>query len=201
MSYNLQEMTELDSSQKLSKKELALRRAVSLDNLISKGAHFSDSIERGAAEQLLKARKLRQKYAFKRMVELWEEQKPVDASIEYSYRQNDEGIFEVTLKDSPTSIFPVPNLSEYVIDHKCCETIVQSKAVKSLCAHRLTTMNQLFDMYCHMSWKREEELSEDDHSDFFSIAKVDTHIHLSAAFAPKDLLDYMRKVMSSLIWI
>ena len=40
-----------------------------------------------------------------------------------------------------------------------------------------------------MNGGEEEKQDNLDHADFFSIAKVDTHIHAAAAFSARDFLD------------
>ena len=198
MSYNLQEMLTADGDQKLkhSKSVDALSKAKALDKIFSASDHIPLDVERKAADKLLKARAIRAKYAFKRIREAWDPSGPlqVDDSVNYSYRINEWGIFEVIKEgDEANSLFPVPTLEEYVKDHNECESIVREKTVLSLASHRLKSMEQLYDMHVHQNWKSEETDNGIDNADFFSIAKVDTHIHLSAAFSPKDLLLYMQK--------
>ena len=41
----------------------------------------------------------------------------------------------------------------------------------------------------------ENKSNSADTRDFYSITKVDTHVHLTAAFAPKDLLSFIREKM------
>ena len=190
--------SEVDQTKlKESKSVDALVKAQALDKIFSASKHIPVGVERKAADQIMKARALRGKYAFKRLRDPWSPLGPleVDASVNYAYRVNDWGIFEVTKEgdEANTSLFPVPTLEEFVKDHHECERIAREKTVLSLSTYRLKTMEQLFDMHVHQNWKSEESDNGIDKADFFSIAKVDTHIHLSAAFSPKDLLSYMKK--------
>ena len=187
--------SEGDQRLKLSKSVDALSRAKALDKILSASDHIPEGVEKKAADKVLRARALRAKYAFTRMREPWDPSGPVqvDDSVNYTYRINDWGLFEVTKEgDEANSLFPVPKLEEFVKDHDECEKIVREKTVLSLATYRLKAMEQMFDMHVHQNWKAEESDNGIDNADFFSIAKVDTHIHLSAAFSPKDLLLYMQ---------
>jgi hypothetical protein len=138
-----------------------------------------------SAHELVRARKIRAKYAFKRLVEPWDAVIEPDLSTTYSVAMNEWGVFEVHVEGSDSqgserdqrathkSHFPVPSIAEFILDHKAVEHIVQDKLVKTLCAHRLKTMEHLFDMHFHMKWKKEEFATQvNDIADFFTVAKV-----------------------------
>jgi AMP deaminase len=177
---------------------------LSIDRLLTHTAVHPNDSDYDCARNILDARNLREKYAEKVSKESEE--------VPMHYKWNDDfGIFEVYLqddidasgeiseRDETTTAFErrgmldLPTIQNFVDDyHRICE-IAHDKVTNSFCHHTLRTIQHLSDVHIHMHWMREEEELQNSKSDFFNTTKVDTHVHLSAAFAPLDLLGYMRK--------
>lgn len=178
---------------------------LSIERLLTHTAVHPNDSDYDSARNILDARNLREKYAEKLSAET--EKAPIH------YKWNDDfGIFEFNLQDdvgasgefserddntTPSAcirgILDVPTIQNFVDDyHRICE-IAHDKVTNSFCHHTLRTIQHLADVHIHMHWRREEEEIQNSRNDFFSITKVDTHVHLSAAFSPLDLLQYMKK--------
>ena len=69
---------------------------------------------------------------------------------------------------------------------------VLAGATTTLARKRLDVLKHKFSLHETMNWEIEEEEARQDPKDFFNIAKVDNHIHLSAAFTSVHLLTFIR---------
>ena len=174
--------------------------------------YVDHSDDNEAKKQLQKVREIRRKYVYPLPL-------PDDAAITSDsalptviYKQNDEGIFEVYVSSAAgesersetdtshhkssdtTNIFPVKDWNEFSRDYEFCRSIVKdNKKVNTFCTKRLTVLEYLFDAHMLLNSEAENKSNTVDTRDFYSITKVDTHVHLSAAFAPKDLLSFIRE--------
>jgi len=150
-----------------------------------------------ACKMLLEARTFRRKYLFKRSVEPWEKEKMKTPNCKkVSFKMNDAGIFEVYDNDDGAleNIYPTTSLEEFITDFNHLTSICQDGVVNTLCHSQLSSMEQQFKMHTHLNAVLEDKSSElGDKADFFSIGKVDTHIHLAAAFSPQDFVQFMRQ--------
>ena len=89
---------------------------------------------------------------------------------------------------------PFHSLEEFIADYNSLKAICEDGVVNSLAYTQLKSMEQQFEMHTHLNSVLEDKSSElGDTADFFSIGKVDTHIHLAAAFSPQDFVQYIKK--------
>lgn len=164
------------------------------------------SDEKEAKQCLLEARDIRRKYAFPMpqptaMISS-------KSTLSLIFKQNDRGIFEVyvsnnygeseqsetdTSQSTDTNLFPVADWDAFSRDYERCRSIVKdNKKVNTFSAKRLTILEYMFDAHILLNSEAENESNRTDTRDFYSIAKVDNHVHLTAAVAPKDLLNFIR---------
>ena len=164
------------------------------------------SDEKEAKQCLLEARDIRRKYAFPMpqptaMISS-------ESTLSLIFKQNDRGIFEVyvsnnsgeseqsetdTSQSTDTNLFPVADWDAFSRDYERCRSIVKdNKKVNTFSAKRLTILEYMFDAHILLNSEAENESNRTDTRDFYSIAKVDNHVHLTAAVAPKDLLNFIR---------
>ncbi|KRX01195.1 hypothetical protein PPERSA_03699 [Pseudocohnilembus persalinus] len=77
------------------------------------------------------------------------------------------------------------------------KNIVNDKKVKSLCYERLKLQEKHFEMHELLNYDKEmKEQKEIMYQDFFTIPKVDTHIHHSACMSAKQLADFLIEIFS-----
>ena len=157
------------------------------------GGALSSENEIETKKKVIEAREMRRKYVFTSKI-------PGDDLIGNSTCNlmtshfNDQGIFEVcdNSSESKTNRIPVADLQTFINDYNRCKSIVQDKLVKSLSNQRLKMIEHLFDIHLHLNANNENMAVRKDISDFYSIAKVDTHIHLSAAIASTDFAEFVK---------
>jgi AMP deaminase len=191
----------LASAQQL---DLALNSTAQLTSLST--SHVSDA-ELEAKQHIRNARTLRQKYAFL-PAELDSARASSACLVEalssqcLTYRQNSQGIFEVfgspssggtdAANETLPNLIPVHDLDTFIRDYEQCKSIVESKIVRSLCSFRLGTLEKHFDLHMHFKNGAESLANKKNDRDFYEVAKVDTHIHMTAAVAPSDFSDFIR---------
>lgn len=88
---------------------------------------------------------------------------------------------------------PVPSLEEHLRDYKRLLKIVNDGGVRSVSYSRLRELEYLFNMHESLNGALEDHASgTGDTMDFYCVHKVDTHVHLAAAFNPHRFVNYMR---------
>ncbi|XP_048449939.1 AMP deaminase 1-like, partial [Rhincodon typus] len=87
-----------------------------------------------------------------------------------------------------------PNHSEYTRDLKTLLEIISDGPLKTYCNQRLKILNSKFHLHLLVNEKKEfVDLLVASHSDFYNVAKVDTHIHAAACMNQRNLLQFIRK--------
>jgi len=74
------------------------------------------------------------------------------------------------------------------------QTMIFSPAINRFCDVQLRINEANFDAYCMTNCRLEEAETTADQTDFYTVAKVDTHLHLSALMTSPELFDYIREV-------
>ena len=64
--------------------------------------------------------------------------------------------------------------------------------VQTIAHERLTLLKSMYDMHIELNHGIEHDDNTDDVADFYTCAKVDTHIHLAAAFSAQKFLEFIR---------
>ena len=146
--------------------------------------------EKGACKKIAAAMKLRKKY-IKQSYETYNDN-PISGPV--TFRMNSMGVYEVYKNEDEGNLFPVWTLPDFVQDYQTLVGICQAGDVKTISWERMKTLEQTFDIHKHLNSGLEDKASElGDKADFYSIPKVDTHVHLAAAFSPQDFVEFIKR--------
>jgi AMP deaminase len=112
---------------------------------------------------------------------------------EYSFRLNDEGVYEVFKNNNENPMVNVPTLKEYYRDLNRIARISSDGPTKSFAFKRLQYLEARWNLYYLLNGFEETKQSKaNPHRDFYNVRKVDTHIHHSACMNQKHLLRFIK---------
>lgn len=86
------------------------------------------------------------------------------------------------------------SFADFVNDFLSLKDVVFSPAVQKVATRRLRWLLERFETYLALNSDLEQASlqSSDAHTNFHSVCKVDTHVHLTAAMSPEQLVNFMR---------
>jgi len=91
----------------------------------------------------------------------------------------------------------VLHVEDFCVDYVHVLSTMRNRSCISLCAPRLYELELKFDLYTHRNAARELTHQKNQSGrDWYQIRKVDTHIHHSACFSQKQLMQFIRKKMA-----
>ena len=108
------------------------------------------------------------------------------ASSQAPYRMTAEG---VVLAEG---IRPPLSYAEFRHDHRELIRILGSGCVRTYSHRRLSLLGSLFDIHKEINGGFEEQYNKASGNDFYSLYKVDTHVHLAAAFSAKRFTEFIK---------
>ena len=89
------------------------------------------------------------------------------------------------------------SFAEYLNDFLHAERVNCNLAIQEHAMAMLKTSRQLYKLYVLMNEQREQEICKMFQTDFYSITKVDGHVHASSSFDINYFLEYMQEVVNS----
>ncbi|ELQ74689.1 Adenosine monophosphate deaminase [Trachipleistophora hominis] len=117
-----------------------------------------------------------------------------NVNVKDSSRHKNE-IFKIPRHDDKNQkvLKPIP-IEEYYSDCTYVLNVCNNRPIKSLSYRRLEHLKHSFNMYRNISaFKEKEEQQKKSRRDFYTVYKVDNHIHHSAAINCKHLLKFIKR--------
>jgi hypothetical protein len=117
----------------------------------------------------------------------------------FEYRMQD-GVMRVTSPDLHEDAHGGALLFEdahtdfrtYLADYTDLVNLTADASLQTICRHRLNLLEQHFDLHKELHQKEEHIECMSTAQDFYSVKKVDTHIHLAAAIDPVSITRFIR---------
>jgi len=152
-----------------------------------------------ASKMILEARDLRAKYQQHLSTNASEVKAHEDSSGRFAKRHK-TGNPEVSWKGGVVAVEGVPpaiSLQNFVADHKRLCGIVTSGEVRTYSYSRLKFLQSNFELHCNLNGRcedtRQGHTSKCSPHDFYSVTKVDNHIHLAAAAPAFVFANFVKK--------
>ena len=156
------------------------------------GADHDDETAQ-ACSDIAEARALRQKYHGITCTRL-------EASDEMRLAQGravtfsmSAGVAQIADAEGAPIDMALPELASMVEDFGRLCAIASSGAVRTLSHQRLARLEKTFDLHVAMNHQVEDREQEASDADFFTVPKVDNHVHLAAAFHAERFAKFIKK--------
>eukprot|EP00940_MAST-03C_sp_MAST-3C-sp2_P000641 g641.t1 len=152
---------------------------------------FISSSSKDACQQIEKARKIRSKWLYRKRIPDWKRRigqvsETPEKGGPRDYRMTVDGVMRVE------GIEPCLSYATFKHDFKELVGIVTRGTVRTFSHRRLALLDNFFQVHREMNGHIEEEYNKHNTIDFYGINKVDTHVHLAAAFSAKALTSFIR---------
>ena len=158
---------------------------------------FKTSETKQAVRMIHQARKLRRKWLYRKKVPDWKRRmsSKIDDLVSMKlkqeeskpkYKMGDDGIMIVEGIEMPYDV------KEFHKDYETLISIVTNGPVRTLSHKRIELLEKKFEMHKEMNGHLEEEWNKSNGLDFYRINKVDTHVHLAAAFSAKRFTEFIK---------
>lgn len=100
-----------------------------------------------------------------------------------------DGVIHIIKNDFP--LVEMCNAKQFEKDLSDLWFFCSNIKVNTYCVKRLSMLQKHFDMYKFLNWK--DELHGKKKTDFYSILKVDNHIHMSGGFIAQEVLEFIKE--------
>jgi AMP deaminase len=102
-------------------------------------------------------------------------------------------ILECASPEQPSLLQPPSNFAEFVRDEAQLKGISTSGVNKTYCRREIGLLSHAYKIHKLLNQHLEQSSVQDIRTDFYHVAKVDTHVHLAAAMTANHLLDFIRR--------
>jgi len=155
------------------------------------------SEKKKAVHLISQARKLRRKWLYRKKIPDWKRRmtSKIDDLVSLKLteqpkpkfcKMGEDGIMSVEGVEKPYSS------KEFHKDYDTLLDIVNNGPVRTQSHERLNLLRKKFDMHKELNGQIEEEWNKSNGLDFYTINKVDTHVHLAAAFSAKRFTEFVK---------
>jgi len=114
-------------------------------------------------------------------------------SIEWkrAYAKFRDGICQVEYNGD--ALVPIPSAEEFMDDLQFLRKIYKTGFNRKYCWARLQMLEHTFNIYWLMNSAIEQEDVQEAKRDFYTVCKVDNHIHMAAAVTSHELLSFLKE--------
>ena len=159
---------------------------------------FKTTETKEAIGLIRRARSLRRKWLYRKKVPDWKRRmsskiddlvsmKLTEESKAPKYKMGEDGIMKVEGIEAPYDV------DEFHKDYGKLIDIVTNGPVRTLSHKRIELLQKKFEMHKELNGHLEEEWNKSNGLDFYTINKVDTHVHLAAAFSAKRFTEFIKE--------
>lgn len=122
---------------------------------------------------------------------------PLDPNLRVTF---EDGIFvarDQAKGGAPVDDHAIVKVAEFCADYLQVSHTMRNRGCASFCLPRLQELDLRFQLHAHHNAKREAlRQQETGGRDWYQVRKVDTHIHHSASFSQRQLMQFIRRKMS-----